>query len=90
MQVTPRKDQDGHKHSRFQKFNRKMVWSKMLVQLLLKMKKQKIEQENFSLHTPLTNSFLSNFISVLITLTVLIKDTMKAYFSYRHTGCSLI
>ena len=44
-----------------------MVWSKMLVQLLLKMKKQKIEQENFSLDTPLTNSFLSNFISVLIT-----------------------
>ena len=35
--------------------------------VLLKMKTQKIGHENHSLHTPLLNSFLSNFLSILIT-----------------------
>ena len=42
------------------------VLNEFATYVFLKMKMQKIGDENLSLHTPLINSFLFNFISILI------------------------
>ena len=68
MEFTPRgKIKSVTNLEDFKNSLRKWFGSKCAIYVLLKMKMQKIGHENLSLHVPLINSFLPNFISILIT-----------------------